>query len=90
MKKIFFYIFFLPSISLAISFEDIDIYGETNYYEKDSKSLTSNINLDYRFILHEPSHKKYVLYIGNKLTIDYDHFLNNTKVNTFTTIGIDF
>ena len=75
---------------LATAFESIDIYGDTNYSEKESKYLRTNLNLEHKIILHEPDHKKYLIYMGNKLTIDYDHFLNNTKVNTFTTIGFDF
>jgi hypothetical protein len=76
--------------SLGVSFENFDVYGNTNYSEKESKSLTTNLNLEHKFILHEPNHKKYLIYIGNKLTIDYDHFFKNYKTNTFTTIGIDF
>jgi len=79
-------------IAQGIAFEDldIDIYGETNYSKQSSESLTTSMNLEFRHKIYEPSHNKWGLYLKGIINPDYDHFQNEIKVNTFTTLGIDF
>jgi hypothetical protein len=82
---------FLFCINLySIDFQKFDVYGETNYSEKENKSLNTTLNFEYKLHIYEPNHKKYLIYIGGKLSPDYDHFNNELKINNFTTIGIDF
>lgn len=78
------------SVCLAIAFEDLDIYGETQYSKNSSETLITSLNFEYQIKLFEPSHKKYKIYFGGKINPDYDHFNNEIKTNVFTTLGIDF
>lgn len=63
---------------------------ESEYIKQHSHSLITKINLEYQVNLYEPLHKKWVLYLGGKLSPDYDHFGNEFKMNAFTTFGVDF
>ena len=63
---------------------------DSEYTKQHSQSLITKIDLEYQVNLYEPLHKKWVLYLGGKLSPDYDHFGNEVKMNAFTTFGIDF
>jgi hypothetical protein len=75
---------------LSLDFLNLKFSGETNYHESQSKSLISSVNMNYRFNFYEPSHKKYIVYIGGVIVHDYDHFGKTIKINGITTLGIDF
>lgn len=66
------------------------LFGETNYSQSENNALGTNLNGEYRVIIHEPKHKEYVVYVGGKVALDYDHFGNEMKANAFTTLGVDF
>lgn len=69
----------------------VNLYGDTTYTrEGTQQSLVTTLNLEYKFKLHEPSHKKWQLFLGGKLSLDYDSFGRELKKNAFTVIGIDF
>ena len=78
------------NVANAFSLEKFNVSGETNYSQQKSKSLNTTINLDFKFNLYEPPHKKYGLYAGGIVSPDYDHFGKEMKVNVFTVVGIDF
>ena len=78
------------SSSFCQQFKPYKLYGETNYQQQENKSLGTSLNGEYRVIIHEPKHKDYTVYVGGKIVLDYDHFGNELKTNTFTTIGVDF
>jgi hypothetical protein len=90
MKLFILLIFISIQYCSSLDLNNIKFYGETDYTQKENKSLRSSINMDYRIHIYEPSHKKWVLYINGVITPDYDHFGKELKVNTFTTLGIDF
>jgi hypothetical protein len=91
MKYLYYILFlFVTNYSYGINYENFKFSGETNYYESESKSLNTKINMEYKFNIFEPSHGKYIIYLGGTLTNDYNHFGNVVKVNGFTTLGIDF
>lgn len=71
-------------------FKPIKVYGKTTYTQSNTKSLISTINLEYRIKLHEPKHKKWLLFLGGKISCDYDHFGKEMRQNVFTVFGIDF
>jgi hypothetical protein len=74
----------------AIAFEEIDITGETNYSKSSSESLITSLNFEYKIKLFEPSHQKYMWYIGGTINPDYDHFGKVMRLNGFTNLGIEF
>lgn len=86
-----FLIFFLmTATALCQQTKPYKIFGETNYSQSQDKALGTNLNGEYRVVIHEPKHKDYIVYFGGKITLDYDHFGNELKANTFTTLGVDF
>jgi hypothetical protein len=89
MRFFLMYFLFLLS-SYAISFEDIDITGETNYNKQKSESLITSLNLEYKIKLYEPDHKFYMIYLGGTVNPDYDHFGKTVRLNGFTNFGIEF
>lgn len=74
----------------TVKLKPVKVFGETNYSKKETESLRTSFNIEYQVHLYEPDHKKWLLYIGGKVSPDYDHFGKEIRVNTFTTIGIDF
>jgi hypothetical protein len=54
------------------------------------ETLKKAVELKYRQKLHETSDKKYLIYLGGKVYLDYDVFRNISKVNTMTSLGVDF
>ena len=90
MKYFILFTFLFLTNCFSFDLKKIKIYGETNYEQKENKKFTTSLNFDYKIILHEPSHKKWRLYINGVVSPDYDHFGKEMKVNTFTTLGIDF
>jgi hypothetical protein len=66
------------------------IFGSTHYHSSDSKSLKTNLNLEQRHLVYQPSHQRYIVTVGSKLVIDVDHFGNEININPCTTLGIEF
>ena len=86
-----FLIFFLmTATALCQQTKPYKIFGETNYTQSEDKALGTTLNGEYRVVIHEPKHKDYIVYVGGKVVLDYDHFGNELKANTFTTLGVDF
>ena len=88
--RFFLFCFLFSSVVRGVSFEEIDISGETNYSEQKSKSLITSANLEYKIKLFEPSHKFYMFYLGGTVNPDYDHFGRTVRLNGFTNLGIEF
>ena len=89
-KTFFILILFLHTAFCNENPKVINIYGDTNYSESKTKSLTTNLSFEYKHKLFEPDHKKWGLYIKGVVSSDYDHFQNIVKLNSFTTISLDF
>jgi len=89
MRFLLMYFLFLISTH-AISFEDVDIYAETNYSKQKSENLITTLNLEYKIKLYEPTHRFYMVYIGGTVNPDYDHFGKTVRLNGFTNLGIEF
>ena len=92
--KLAFVILFFTFLSLekaeSLSLDDIKIYGNTNYAKQENEKLTTTLNLEYKFLIHEHKSKKYALYISGNLSPDYDHFGKEIKINSFTGFSLDF
>lgn len=84
-----FLLFVILFLQNCYSFE-YKIYGNTNFYQKENKTLITTINLDYKIKIFEPNHKKYMIHFGGTINPDYDHFGKTIKINGFTGFGIDF
>jgi len=68
----------------------VKVSGETNYIKDETESMNTKLKLEYRHKLYEPNHKKWESHITGTVVADYDHFNNQIKNNTFTTIGFEF
>jgi hypothetical protein len=68
----------------------LKITGQTEYTQQQTKTLITSINAEYRITIYEPSHKFWLVYLGGKISPDYDLFGNELKTNVFTTLGVDF
>ena len=66
------------------------ISGETNYTKKEEEHLRTNLMLKYKADLYESPDKKWLLHAGGSVSGDYDHFGTTIKMNTFSSVGIDF
>jgi hypothetical protein len=74
----------------GLDFDPIKIKGETTFSKNANDSMKTNLHIEYRLPLYESKRGRWSLHIGGKISPDYDHFGKEIKVNTFTTIGIDF
>lgn len=83
-------IFLISTTALCQEAKSFKLFGETNYSQSEDKALGTNLNAEYRVLIHESKHKEYVVYFGGKVALDYDHFGNELRTNTFTTLGVDF
>jgi hypothetical protein len=87
---IFFFFFIANEKSSAFIFDNIQLYGNTSYSKQKNEKLTTNLNTEYKFRIHEAKNKKYAIYISSNINPDYDHFGKEIKLNTFTSISISF
>lgn len=76
--------------SCSIKPKNFKFYGDTNYQESNTKNLNTNLSFEYSLPIYETRNKKFLYYLGGKISSDYDHFGNEIKANTFTTFGVDF
>lgn len=73
--------------------ENFGVGGNLDYSRSVSspqETLRKTVELKYRQNLHETPDKKYLFYIGGKVFLDHDVFRNTSKVNTMTSLGVDF
>lgn len=77
-------------ISAIASANELKLTGQTEYTQQQTKTLITSINAEYRLTIYEPSHKFWLVYLGGKISPDYDLFGNELKTNVFTTLGVDF
>lgn len=68
----------------------INVSGETNYTRNETESMNTKLKLEYKQKLYEPKDKRWESHITGTVVTDYDHFSNQIKNNTFTTIGFEF
>lgn len=91
MKVYYCIIFFLLIFcSYGKDNNTLKITGETDYIQKTNKTLITSLNLEYKIDIYTHPNNIYLIYVGGKISNDYDHFGNELKNNVFTTIGIDF
>ena len=76
----------------AIVYEDVDIhvYGDTNFSSSETRSMDTNVHIEYNINLYEPDHKQWGLFVAGKVNPAYDHLGNEIKMDVFTVLGIDF
>jgi hypothetical protein len=86
------YITFLLLLSSCTNIKDkpITFSGNTSYIKNETESMNSKLKLEYRHKLYEPKNKKWESHITGTVVTDYDHFNNQMKNNTFTTLGFEF
>lgn len=73
--------------------KNIQVSGNIDYSKKldtTQETLKKAVELKYRQNLHETPDKKYLVYLGGKVFLDYDIFGNTSKVNTMTSLGVEF
>jgi hypothetical protein len=69
------------------------VSGSIDYTKKlnsPQETLKKAVELKYRQNLHETSDKKYLVYLGGKIYLDHDVFGNTSRVNTMTSLGLEF
>jgi len=70
---------------------DLKFKGDTTYTKKgEYEQLISRFGPEYRLNLHNPSHQKWLIYLGGRITFDYNHFGKELKSNVYTVLGIEF
>ncbi len=80
----------MANISYAIDL-DVKFKGDVNYTKQgDKEKLTHRFGPEYRLNLYEPIHKKWIFFLGGKITFDYNHFGGELKSNVFTVLGIEY
>ena len=80
-------VIFLSCVNISLA--QISFNGNVHYLKQNSKSLTSNNNIAYKFKLYEDH--KYTVSLSNVLSVDLDAFKNEIKeTNVFTTLQIEF
>lgn len=89
MIRLFFLIFFI-SINLFANNNKILFLGETNYEQRETKKIKTNLSGEYRYDFYEHKNKTFVIYLQGKIVLDYDVFGREFKNNVFTTLGVDF
>lgn len=73
--------------------KNIKVAGNIDHSKKldtPQETLKKAVELNYRQNLHETPDKKYLVYLGGKVFLDYDVFGNTSKVNTMTSLGVEF
>jgi hypothetical protein len=73
--------------------KDLQVAGNLDYMREvnsPQETLKKAVELKYRQNLHETRDKKYLIYLGGKVYVDYDAFRNTSKVNTMSSLGLEF
>jgi hypothetical protein len=89
-KTVAAFFFFVASVIAAEKNNNIKFSGNTNYASQQATSLVTRVDADYSILLFEPRHEKWAFSLNGKVSMDYDHFGNETRANVFTTIGVEF
>lgn len=87
--NLFFFILIFLQYGCA-RYENIKIKGSTNYSRHENTSMSTSLNAEYKFKIEKFSNKKVSTFLSGTVNPDYDHFLNELKLNTFTGILIEF
>lgn len=88
--KIFFVCLFLAAKATFGQDKYVKFKGKTEYSQQSSSELYTQFEANYKATVFEPKHKKWCYSLGGKISADYDHFGNETKINVFTVFGVDF
>lgn len=72
------------------NYNNLNLRGETTYTKQKHESLSTRINLERKHIVYEPKHKRYAMYVTNKIVVDVDHFGNDVQVKPYTTFELEF
>ena len=88
--KILLALFFPVLFSSCSNNEDFNFSGESNYSKTKNHSLTSSFSANYKLKIKTLSSTSIDTYLSGSTNPEYDHFLNEVKVNTFTGIHIEF
>ena len=83
-------LFFVVASTAFSQQKAINFVGNTNYGFHNNSSLYSQFEMNYKALVFEPKHKKWGCSFSGKISADYDHFGNETKINVFTVFGVDF
>jgi len=68
----------------------IKVSGETNYTRDETEAMNTKLKLEYKHKLYESEDKRWASHLTGTVITDYDHFNNQIKNNTFTTLGFEF
>lgn len=92
MKKSFnlFFIVFVCLQHGCAKYENVNIKGSTNYSHHEKASMSTSLSAEYKFKIEKLSNKKISTFLSGTVNPDYDHFLNEFKLNTFTGILVEF
>jgi len=82
--------FIIITICSCASSDKPLIKGSTTYTKHTGESLNTELTFEQKIPIYQPSHKSYIMYIGNKIITDVDHFGKKINTNTFTSLGVDF
>lgn len=68
----------------------INVSSETNYTSNETETMNTKLKLEYKHKLYESKDKRWASHLTGMVITDYDHFDNQMKNNTFTTLGFEF
>lgn len=74
----------------CVNHKNVNLKGSTNYSHDGRASMSTSLNAEYKFKIEGLSNKKVATFLSGTVNPDYDHFLNEFKLNTFTGILIEF
>jgi hypothetical protein len=78
---------------LGCTYKTFELAGNVDYTRKEKsaqETLKHAVELKYRQNIHETKDKKYLVYLGGKVYLDHDVFNNTCRVNTMSSVGIEF
>jgi len=80
----------LNSFSFGCSTNELKFYGNLDYSRSATESLYHNFEVHHKQPIYETRNSKYLIYLGGKVFVDYDVFNNESKINTFSSLGLEF
>ena len=82
--------FLLPTVAFCNFIPPSIFNDQLNNIQINCDRADEELVAEYKLIICKPLHKKWVSYLGGKVTTDCDMFGTTIKTNVFTTIGVDF
>ena len=70
--------------------ENLKFSGNMDYTRSSAESLTNSLELKYRLPIYETQNNNYMIYLGGKIFIDYDVFNNESRINSLSSLGLEF